>query len=132
MAAGRSQFERLSSRSAQIPLVFLPGLFMGRPMWEPVLAQCAQREREALVSAKSYLKMPGAGATVEELADELSEALASAGVPRATLVGASFGGLIALEFAKRHAARLDRLVLCGAPGFGGGFQTGIRTRRAMT
>jgi len=44
-------------------------------------------------------------------ADDLAEVLDLAGASSAAVVGASYGGLVALEFAARHPQRVERLVL---------------------
>jgi pimeloyl-ACP methyl ester carboxylesterase len=52
---------------------------------------------------------PAEAETVRELLDALH-------LPRADVVGASYGGLVALHLALNHADRIDRLVLVDAPG----------------
>lgn len=51
--------------------------------------------------------------TIADMADDVAGLLDALGVARAHVLGLSMGALIAQEFALRHAARLDRLVLCG-------------------
>ena len=51
--------------------------------------------------------------TIADMADDLAGLLDSLGIQRSHLLGLSMGGMIALEFALRHADRLDRLVLTG-------------------
>jgi 3-oxoadipate enol-lactonase len=50
---------------------------------------------------------------VADMADDVAGLLDALGVQRSHLLGLSMGGLIAQEFALRHADRLDRLVLTG-------------------
>jgi 3-oxoadipate enol-lactonase len=51
------------------------------------------------------------------LADDVAAAMDHAGWERAHVFGMSLGGMIAQQFALRHAARVDRLVLgCTTPG----------------
>ena len=49
--------------------------------------------------------------TMDYLADTVAAALDKIGVERATIVGHSMGGYVALAFAERYAERLDGLVL---------------------
>ena len=50
---------------------------------------------------------------IADMADDVAGLLDALGIPRTHLLGLSMGGLIAQEFALRHADRLDRLVLTG-------------------
>jgi 3-oxoadipate enol-lactonase len=50
---------------------------------------------------------------IADMADDLAGLLDALGIARTHLLGLSMGGMIAQEFALRHGARLDRLVLVG-------------------
>jgi pimeloyl-ACP methyl ester carboxylesterase len=54
--------------------------------------------------------------TIADMADDVAALMNALAIKRAHLLGLSMGGMIAQEFALRHAAQLDRLVLsgCGA------------------
>jgi 3-oxoadipate enol-lactonase len=54
--------------------------------------------------------------TIADMADDVAALMNALAIKRAHLLGLSMGGMIAQEFALRHAGRLDRLVLsgCGA------------------
>jgi pimeloyl-ACP methyl ester carboxylesterase len=49
--------------------------------------------------------------SLERMADDVAEVSTLAGADRADVVGFSLGGLVAVEFARRHPDRLRRLVL---------------------
>lgn len=50
---------------------------------------------------------------IADMADDLVGLLDELNIPRAHLLGLSMGSMIGIEFALRHADRLDRLVLAG-------------------
>ena len=55
----------------------------------------------------------------EDISADLLRLMQAVGVRRAHFVGLSMGGRILMDFASRHAQRVDRLVICGAfPSFG--------------
>jgi pimeloyl-ACP methyl ester carboxylesterase len=57
--------------------------------------------------------------TIADMADDVTGLLDALGIHRTHLLGLSMGSMIGIEFALRHADRLDRLVLAGpgaAPG----------------
>lgn len=51
--------------------------------------------------------------TIADMADDVAGLLDAIGVRRTHLLGLSMGSMIGIEFAQRHAERLDRLVLAG-------------------
>ena len=51
--------------------------------------------------------------SIDGLADGVADTLDRLGVAQAHVVGSSIGGMIAMSLARRHAARVDRLVLIG-------------------
>jgi pimeloyl-ACP methyl ester carboxylesterase len=64
------------------------------------------------------LDLPGHGrsegpplATIEAMADWISEVLSKTRIGRASIVGHSMGSLVALEFAARHPAQAERVAL---------------------
>jgi pimeloyl-ACP methyl ester carboxylesterase len=51
--------------------------------------------------------------TIADMADDVAALMDALAIERAHLLGLSMGGMIAQEFALRHADRLQRLVLSG-------------------
>ena len=58
-----------------------------------------------------YLSGGEALATIEEQADWCAELLATLGVKTATIIGHSQGGLICLELARRHPAKVEKMAI---------------------
>ena len=64
---------------------------------------------------------PDAPYTMADYADDAARLMDFAGWKKANVVGVSFGGMVAQEFALRHPERVKRLVLCcTSPGGEGG------------
>jgi 3-oxoadipate enol-lactonase len=83
-------------------------------MWDPLVALLADRFRIVRYD------MRGFGASTSEPgpfspSGDLSGLLDELGIERAIVVGASFGGLVALEFAATDPQRVSRLVVLDAP-----------------
>jgi 3-oxoadipate enol-lactonase len=101
------------------PLVLVMGIGYDARLWTlaqvPALARTFQvvifDNRDAGRSSKA-----AAPYTIADMADDVAALMDALDITRAHLLGLSMGGMIAQEFALRHADRLQRLVLsgCGA------------------
>ena len=84
-------------------------------MWE---AQLAGLSDEFTVLAPDFRGMGKSSpsgtplTTMADMADDLAELLDSLGIEKCTYCGLSMGGYVGLEFWSRHAARLERFILC--------------------
>jgi pimeloyl-ACP methyl ester carboxylesterase len=95
------------------PLLLIAGLASDSQSWGPVVANLARTHRVLLLDNR------GAGRTrikdqridIAGIADDGAALLDHLGHPRATIVGHSMGGFVAMELALRHPARVGRLVL---------------------
>ncbi|MFQ5737712.1 MAG: alpha/beta fold hydrolase [Acidobacteriota bacterium] len=111
-------------------LVLIHGMFGDYLDWEPVLQPLARRQRVIAID------LPGFGAsdkpnreyTGEFFVDSLHGLLQELGVQRATLVGNSFGGQIALLYALRYPGEVERLILVDS----GGFRPFTEEEKALT
>jgi 3-oxoadipate enol-lactonase len=98
------------------PLVLVMGIGYDSSLWTleqvPVLSTQFQvvlvDNRDAGRSSKASHPYE-----IADMADDLAGLLDALGMPKSHLLGLSMGGMIAQEFALRHADRLDRLVLAG-------------------
>lgn len=93
------------------PLLLLNGGMMSLAAWEPVAAPLRERFRVIRCDFRGQLLSPGPPpATMEDHADDLSRLLDHLAVPRAHVVGASFGAYAALLLAARHPSRVVSVV----------------------
>jgi pimeloyl-ACP methyl ester carboxylesterase len=67
--------------------------------------------------------------TLQDLVGDLAEFLDCLCLESPAVLGVSFGGALALEFAARHPCRLDRLIVQGV---GAGFEKGLLQQVAST
>lgn len=99
------------------PIVLIPGL-QGRWEWmRPAVDRLARSHRAIAFSlcderTSSFACDPSLG--FENYVGQVGAALDRAGLQRAVILGVSYGGLIAAEFAARCPARVSALVLASA------------------
>ncbi len=96
------------------PILLIPGAFTTYRAWNRVLAGLAPHAR---VLAVDYIGVgdsdkpeAGFGYSVEEQADVLAEMLERLGLSNVNVVGASYGGAVALNLAARYPALVGRVV----------------------
>lgn len=82
-------------------------------MWEPQWGALTERHRTIRCDLRGFGDSPLPDGAFNN-ADELIRLLDALGIDRASVVGASFGGRVALELAATWPERVDRLILlCG-------------------
>jgi len=102
-----------------LPVILLHGLGCSADAWRPTVDVLASRQVDFPVYVPD---MPGFGCSpgpkkalsVPELADWLARVLDALGVSQAHFAGNSLGGQVLLALARRHPARVGRLVLVGS------------------
>jgi pimeloyl-ACP methyl ester carboxylesterase len=99
------------------PLVLIHGGQMDRRMWDPQFDLFARRYTVLRYDVRGYGRsdMPAKGFSH---AEDLSGLLDFLRLEKASLIGLSLGGRIAIDFALSHPERVETLVLAG-PGLGG-------------
>ena len=102
------------------PILLIMGLGYAHQMWfrtQPVLEA---RYRTVVFDNRGVGQsdVPEGPYSIAQMADDAAAVLDAASIPRARVLGISMGGMIAQEFALRHPARVERLVL-GCTSFGG-------------
>ena len=104
------------------PLVLVPGFGTGLWIWYRQVAAFAERFRVVVFDPRGVANSPAPDApfTMRDLAEDLAALLEELKVEKAHVLGASFGGFVAQEFALAHPQRTRSLVLCctsyGGPG----------------
>lgn len=90
---------------------------LDRRQWDPQFLPLAREHRVIRYDARGYGRS-GRADTPFRADDDLFAFLVALHVPRASLIGSSLGGRIAIDFALAHPSMVDRLVL-SAPGLSG-------------
>lgn len=101
-------------------LLLLHGLGADHTTWAPVIGPLAQRYT---VIAPDFLghglsDKPRADYTLGGYANGMRDLMTVLGIRRATVVGHSFGGGVAMQFAYQYPERTDRIVLVAPGGLG--------------
>jgi pimeloyl-ACP methyl ester carboxylesterase len=116
------------------PLLLVNGLGGNIEMWNPF--------RDAIGSRTTIaFDAPGSGASraplgqpsIAYVADAIAEALDKLGIDQPDVLGYSFGGAVAQEFARRHPTRVHRLILAATtPGWGAPMPSPMALANLMT
>jgi pimeloyl-ACP methyl ester carboxylesterase len=96
------------------PVVLIPGFGAGMWIWFKQVTELAKSFRVITFDPRGIARSPGGGefASMGRLAEDVEALLRSLGVERAHIVGASFGGFVAQEFALAYPERTNTLTLC--------------------
>ena len=102
------------------PVVLIPGFAAGRWIWFKQTAELSRNFRVVVFDPRgvSASDKPEGPQTIGLLADDVAHLLDTIGIESAHIVGASFGGFVAQEFALKYPAMTRKLVLC-CTSFGG-------------
>ncbi len=97
------------------PIVLVPGLAGGYELLGPLARRLAPHHRVIRYQLRGeddcFALRQRFG--IEDLADDLDEFLSWHQLEAPAILGVSFGGVVALEFAARHRSRLSRLIVQG-------------------
>jgi pimeloyl-ACP methyl ester carboxylesterase len=102
------------------PVVLIPGFAAGRETWCMQTPSLSRNFRVITFDPRgvSESDKPEGPQSISLLADDLAHLLQALGISSAHIVGASFGGFVAQEFALRYPFMTRKLVLC-CTSFGG-------------
>jgi pimeloyl-ACP methyl ester carboxylesterase len=95
------------------PILFVHGWGTDRGVLEPLCTWARRSRRAVAVDLRGFgaSDAPEQAYTIEGYADDLSFVVSELGLSRPIVVGHSMGGLVALDFAARHAEQLAAVVL---------------------
>ena len=113
----RRAFVRTGSGPA---VLLLHGLGADHTTWDPIIGQLARRYTVIAPDLLGHGQSakPRADYTLGGYANGMRDLLTILGIDKATLVGHSFGGGVAMQFAYQFPERTERLVLVGSGGLG--------------
>lgn len=93
-------------------VVLLHSLALDAGVWQSVVPLLESQFRVVALDLRGHGNSPrSVEFTIEDLADDVAETVASIGVDRATVVGLSLGGCVAQSVAVRHPGSVHSLVL---------------------
>jgi pimeloyl-ACP methyl ester carboxylesterase len=103
-----------------LPLVLVPGFGNGLWIWFKQIPALARRFRVIAFDPRGISRSiaPDEPISIRMIADDVAALLKGLRLKRAHILGASFGGFVAQEFALAYPQMLRRLVLC-CTSFGG-------------
>jgi len=96
------------------PVILIPGFASGREIWSRQTPALARNFRVLTFDPRGVAasdKTDGAQ-SIGLLADDVAHLLQALGIARTHVVGASFGGFVAQEFALKYPSMTNKLVLC--------------------
>ena len=108
------EFGAASADRAAIPVVLLPGRTSGVPMWAYNLPDLAAARNAYALDALGDAGLSVQIRSIRDAADQadwLDQVLAQLPVPRIHLLGHSFGGWLAANYAAWHPERVQTLTL---------------------
>ena len=109
------------SRGEGEPLVLVPGFASGAWSWRWQAEGLANDFRVITFDPRGVASSKlndGANVSIERIADDIASLLDELGIEAAHVLGISFGGFVAQEFALRHPGKLKKLILASTS-FGG-------------
>jgi pimeloyl-ACP methyl ester carboxylesterase len=109
------------SHGAGEPLVLIPGFASGAWAWAWQIEDLSKQFRVITFDPRGVSRSKisdGAGVSLQTIAADIAVLLDELGIEKASVLGASFGGFVAQEFALSHAERLNKLILA-CTSFGG-------------
>jgi pimeloyl-ACP methyl ester carboxylesterase len=113
VAGRRLAYEEVAPHDPQGTLLLLCGIGAKRQGWYKQLPVLGERFRAIAIDYRDVGDSGAAGEqyAIRDLADDVAALARALGIERASLIGISMGGFIALELALAHPELVDRLIL---------------------
>lgn len=102
------------SRGSGDPLVLIPGFASGAWSWSWQADQLAELFRVVTFDPRGVARskmIDGGAVSIEGIANDIAAILDTLAIEKAHILGISFGGFVAQEFALHYPERLNKLVL---------------------
>ena len=94
------------------PIIIMHGLFGSNRNWTSIARQLADNYKVITVDLRNHGESDHAPVmTFTEMADDIVKLIDECGLQKATLIGHSMGGKVAMVFGLLHQACLDRLIV---------------------
>ncbi len=110
---GKKIYYEVSGKGA--PLIMLNGIMMSTASWKPFVPALAKNMKVILVDLLDMGKSDSMGDMPQYMqslqADILSELVEHLGYEKVSVMGISYGGEVALQFALNHHSQIDKLML---------------------
>ena len=102
------------------PVVLIPGYASGLSLWSRQVPSLVRDFRVITFDPRGVAASdePEGPQTISLLADDVAHLLQALGIASAHIVGVSFGGFVAQEFALKYPSMMRKLILC-CTSFGG-------------
>lgn len=102
------------------PILLIPGFAAGRWLWFQQVESLARNFRVITFDPRgiSHSDKPEGPQTISLIADDIAALLDALDIQSCHIIGASFGGFVAQEFALKYPSRIRKLILC-CTSFGG-------------
>lgn len=106
----------VEDRGAGDAIVLLHGFILTRDIWNAQADALSKTHRVVLPDLRGMGRSTASHGPylMEALAGDIAAALDALGIERASIVGHSLGGYVALAFARMYVERVERLALVGA------------------